>query len=216
MKSQYESTKVIELGSCAFRQWRATHSRCHYLHGYQLIAKFWFGGSHLDDKHWLVDFGSLKDLKAQLNYLFDHTMCVAGDDPELETFKELNSRGVIQLRIFEKGVGIERTAEVVFDIAQQYITSITSGRCWVEKVEVFEHEANSATYTAKTKAESVERIESPAVVAETSTGSTALPETPAEINISAATPTQTYSTAAPITNPVSSGKGGWFEGTTWG
>ena len=216
MKSQYESTKVIELGSCAFRQWRATHSRCHFVHGYQLIAKFWFGGSHLDDKHWLVDFGGLKDLKAQLNYLFDHTMCVAGDDPELETFKELNSRGVIQLRIFDKGVGIERTAEVVFDIAQQYITSITSGRCWVEKVEVFEHEANSATYTAKTKAESVERIESPAVVAETSTGSTSLPEPPAEINISALTPTQTHSTAAPVTNIVSSGKGGWFEGTSWG
>ena len=216
MKSQYESTKVIELGSCAFRQWRATHSHCRFIHGYQLIAKFWFGGSHLDDNHWLVDFGGLKDLKEQLNYLFDHTMCVAGDDPELETFKELNSKGVIQLRIFEKGVGIERTAEVVFDIAQQYINSLTSGRCWVEKVEVFEHEANSATFTAKAKAESVERIESPAVVAETSTGSTALPESPAEINISASTPTQTYSTAAPITNPVSSGKGGWFEGTTWG
>ena len=216
MKSQYESTKVIELGSCTFRQWGAKHSNCRYLHGYQLIAKFWFGGSHLDDKQWLVDFGGLKELKGQLNYLFDHTTCIAGDDPALETFKELNSKGLIQLRIFEKGVGIERTAEVVFDIAQQYICSLTSGRCWVEKVEVFEHEDNSAIYTAPSKAEPVERIESPAVVAETSTGNTSLPEPPAEINISAATPTQTHSTAAPIFNSVSSGKGGWFEGTTWG
>ena len=216
MKSQYESTKVIELGSCAFRQWRATHSHCRFIHGYQLIAKFWFGGSHLDDKQWLVDFGGLKELKAKLNYLFDHTTCVAGDDPELETFRELERKGLIQLRVFDQGVGIERTAKVVFDIAQQYIGSLTNGRCWVEKVEVFEHEDNSATYTAKSKAESAERIESPAVVSETLTGSTSLPQTLAEPIVSAANITQTHSTAAPVTNTVSSGKGGWFEGTSWG
>jgi 6-pyruvoyltetrahydropterin/6-carboxytetrahydropterin synthase len=216
MKSQYESTKVIELGSCAFRQWRATHSHCRFIHGYQLIAKFWFGGSHLDDKQWLVDFGGLKDLKAKLNYVFDHTTCVAGDDPELETFKELERKGLIQLRVFDQGVGIERTAKVVFDIAQQYIGSLTNGRCWVEKVEVFEHEDNSATYTAKSKAEPVEKIESPAVVVETLTGSTSFAEPLVEPDISAANITQTRSTAAPVINNVSSGKGGWFEGTTWG
>lgn len=30
--SMYQSTKVIELGSCAFRQWRAEHSHCKYIH----------------------------------------------------------------------------------------------------------------------------------------------------------------------------------------
>lgn len=213
---KYQSTKRIELGSCTFRQWRATHSNCRFFHGYQLIAKFWFGGSHLDDKQWLVDFGGLKDLKAKLNYVFDHTTCVAGDDPELETFKELERKGLIQLRVFDQGVGIERTAKVVFDIAQQYIGSLTNGRCWVEKVEVFEHEDNSATYTAKSKAETVERIESPAVVAETLTGSTTLVETVADAEISAASDTRTHSTAAPIVNTISSGKGSWFEGTSWG
>jgi hypothetical protein len=44
------------------------------------------------------------------------------------------------------GVGIERTAEWVYKTANDYIKLETKGRCWVEKVEVFEHENNSAIY----------------------------------------------------------------------
>jgi len=106
--SKYQSTKVIELGSCAFRQWKATHSHCQYLHGYQLKAKLWFGGNELDDKNWMVDFGSLKDLKQQLKALFDHTTTVAQDDPELETFKELDKKGIIQLRVLEMVLVLKR------------------------------------------------------------------------------------------------------------
>ena len=68
----YQSTKIIELGSCAFRQWRATHSHCRFLHGYQLKAKLWFSGSSLDEKNWIVDFGGLKELKAKLQQVFDN------------------------------------------------------------------------------------------------------------------------------------------------
>jgi 6-pyruvoyltetrahydropterin/6-carboxytetrahydropterin synthase len=149
MKSNavFQSTKVIELGSCAFRQWRASHSHCRFLHGYQLKAKLWFSGSSLDDKNWVVDFGGLKELKAELNSVFDHTTTVAADDPELDTFKSLHDKGIIQLYILKDGVGIERAAEVVFNIAQKHVNSITNGRCWVDKVEVFEHEDNSATFS---------------------------------------------------------------------
>jgi len=150
MKSNavFQSTKVIELGSCAFRQWRASHSHCRFLHGYQLKAKLWFSGSSLDDKNWVVDFGGLKELKAKLNSIYDHTTTVAADDPELETFKQLHDKGIIQLYILKDGAGIERAAEVVFNIAQEHINSITNGRCWVDKVEVFEHEDNSATFSS--------------------------------------------------------------------
>jgi 6-pyruvoyltetrahydropterin/6-carboxytetrahydropterin synthase len=149
MKSNavFQSTKVIELGSCAFRQWRASHSHCRFLHGYQLKAKLWFSGSSLDDKNWVVDFGGLKELKAELNSVFDHTTTVAADDPELDTFKSLHDKGIIQLYILKDGVGIERAAQVVFNIAQKHVNSITNGRCWVDKVEVFEHEDNSATFS---------------------------------------------------------------------
>lgn len=143
----YESTKVIELGSCAFRQWRAEHSHCRFIHGYQLKAKLWFAGEELDDKNWIVDFGGLKDLKRVLQEQFDHTTVVAADDPKLETFKELDRQGIIQLRVMEDGVGIERTAEYVFKVADEYVDKLTDGRCWCAQVEVFEHEDNSATFS---------------------------------------------------------------------
>jgi 6-pyruvoyltetrahydropterin/6-carboxytetrahydropterin synthase len=146
MSNQYSSTKVLELGSCAFRQFGANHSHCQYLHGYQLKAKFWFGCKELDEKNWVVDFGGLKDLKKILNDQFDHTLCIAANDPCLELFKELEKQGACVLRIMEKGVGIERTAEWCFNAASTLINEKYGDRCWVEKVEVFEHENNSALY----------------------------------------------------------------------
>jgi 6-pyruvoyltetrahydropterin/6-carboxytetrahydropterin synthase len=142
---KFESTKIIELGSCAFRQWRATHSHCSKIHGYQLKAKFWFKGNQLDDKNWIVDFGGLKDLKNKLQAQFDHTLCVAKDDPYLEKFEELDKCGVVDLRIMD-AVGIEKTAEWCFNIAQNHVHAMTDGRCRVVRVEVFEHEDNSAIY----------------------------------------------------------------------
>jgi 6-pyruvoyltetrahydropterin/6-carboxytetrahydropterin synthase len=142
----FESTKIIELGSCAFRQWRATHSHCSKIHGYQLKAKFWFGCSKLDDKNWAVDFGGLKGLKAILQKQFDHTLCVAEDDPLLPSFLQLHDNGGCDLRIMPS-VGIEKTAEWCFNAAKEYLSDIYGYRCWVNKVEVWEHSENSATYT---------------------------------------------------------------------
>ena len=136
----------MELGSCAFRQWRADHSHCRFIHGYQLKAKIWFGGRVLDNKNWIVDFGGLKGLKQEFKHQFDHTYCAAADDPELQILKDLDEKGIIQLRVMEHGVGIERSAEWVYHRASKYIDDLTQGRCWVNKVEVFEHEDNSATY----------------------------------------------------------------------
>lgn len=146
----YESTKIIELGSCAFRQWKANHSHCKFIHGYRLIAKFWFGCSTLDDKNWVVDFGGLKELKSLLEKQFDHTLCVAGDDPLLEGFKSLHAAGGCDLRIMPNGVGIERTAEWCLQVADQHIRSLTENRCWVNKVEVWEHDKNSAIVSSST------------------------------------------------------------------
>lgn len=141
----YTSTKIIELGSCAFRQWRAEHSHCKYIHGYQLKAKFWFGCKELDNKNWAVDFGGLKDLKKILQNQFDHTLCVAEDDPLLPSFIQLHTNGGVDLRIME-GVGIEKTAEWCFKAANEFISEMYGYRCWVSKVEVWEHAENSATY----------------------------------------------------------------------
>jgi 6-pyruvoyltetrahydropterin/6-carboxytetrahydropterin synthase len=153
----HSSTKIIELGSCAFRQPNAAFNRvnagsnskrCSYVHGYLLKAKFWFECCNLDDKNWVVDFGGLKELKDILEKQFDHTLCIDSQDPLLEEFKQLHEKGGCDLRIMEGGVGIERTAEWCFKVADTYIRNNSQSRCWVSKVEVWEHEKNSAIYTA--------------------------------------------------------------------
>jgi len=145
--ANFESTKVIELGSCAFRQPQAK-SHCRFLHGYRLTAKFWFSCNELDENNWVVDFGGLKGLKEKLQQHFDHTTIISKHDPFLDDFNDLNRKGVIDLRI-DDGVGIEMFAKKCFDIASIYVSAMTDGRCDVEKVEVWEHESNSATYTNK-------------------------------------------------------------------
>jgi 6-pyruvoyltetrahydropterin/6-carboxytetrahydropterin synthase len=147
---KFESTKIIELGSCAFRQWRAEGTHCKYVHGYRLMAKFWFGCQGLDDKNWVINFGGLKEVKKVLQDQFDHTLCIAKDDPLLEHFKELDQIGGCQLRIMD-GVGIEKTAEWCYKTVDPIIREMSVGRCWVEKVEVWEHELNSAIYERPTR-----------------------------------------------------------------
>lgn len=205
MKPVFQSTKVIELGSCAFRQWRASHSHCKFLHGYQLIAKLWFSGSSLDEKNWVVDFGGLKELKAELNSMYDHTTTVSADDPELETFKQLHDKGIIQLYIMKDGVGIERAAENVFNVADRHVRKLTNNRCWVDKVEVFEHEDNSATYS---KAEAVETV-APVVT----TTAAVIPEQPAQVEVQQPVHNQG---AIVGNNIITNNMGNPFAGTSWG
>lgn len=144
MGEHFRSTKVIELGSCCFRQPKAT-SHCRFLHGYRLMAKFWFGCSELNEQNWVMDFGGLKELKNLLQSQFDHTLVIANNDPLKDYFVELSEKEGCQLRIMD-GVGIEKFAEWCYNTANNYIQKKTEYRCWVTKVEVWEHENNSAVY----------------------------------------------------------------------
>lgn len=152
--SKFQSTKIIELGSCAFRQPNAT-SHCRWLHGYRLQSKIWFGCDTLDENNWVVDFGSLKGLKKKFEYQFDHTTCIADGDPAVYLLSKMQDQDMCNLRIMKDGVGIERFAEWCFDVANNYVASMTNDRCWVEKVEVWEHEKNSATFSKEHTTHSV-------------------------------------------------------------
>jgi hypothetical protein len=44
------------------------------------------------------------------------------------------------------GVGIEKFAEYCHTVAEAYVDELTDGRCNCTKVEVFEHESNSAIF----------------------------------------------------------------------
>jgi len=140
------STKILELGSCAFRQPHASHSHCRWIHGYKLFAKFWFEAKELDDNNWVVDFGGLKGLKIILQDQFDHTTCLAEDDPTLPIFKQLVAADACDLRIMPNGTGVERIAEWCWSAASKYVAGITNNRCKCIRVEVFENETNSAIY----------------------------------------------------------------------
>lgn len=141
----FSSTKIIELGSCAFRQPEAK-SHCRFLHGYRLVGKFWFGAKELDENNWVVDFGGLKNLKKLFQLQFDHTTVISSTDPAIANFKSLNEHGIVDLRIMEGGVGIEKFAEFCYKTADEYVKEVTNNRCWCKKVEIFEHENNSAIY----------------------------------------------------------------------
>jgi len=232
---KFSSTKIIELGSCAFRQWKAD-SHCKFIHGYRLIAKFYFTCDYLDERNWVVDFGGLKALKSVLEKQFDHTFCVSADDPLLEQFKALHASGAADLRIMEKGVGIERTTEWCFEIADAHVRGITNNRCWVEKVEVWEHDKNSAIaeYAApatfvnskhntkvegKFIAEQLElHMDHPLDIPyATAVGAPA----PGITRVSAGgqvddTPLKTEIKGAPIGNKTTTGFGNLFGGTSWG
>ena len=140
----FSSTKIIDLGSCAFRQPQAK-SHCRYLHGYRLTAKFWFEANELDENNWVVDFGGLKELKKLFQDQFDHTTCISRTDPKLDVFKKLNEAGVCDLRVMD-GVGIEKFAEWCHSAADNFVGVLTNLRCRCTKVEVFEHENNSAIF----------------------------------------------------------------------
>ena len=141
----FSSTKIIELGSCAFRQPQAK-SHCKFVHGYRLVGKFWFSANELDENNWVVDFGGLKPLKLKLEKHFDHTTVIADNDPALDSFKKLHEDGIVDLRVMHGGGGIEKFAEHCWKVANEHVVQSTDGRCWCKKVEVFEHEKNSAIY----------------------------------------------------------------------
>lgn len=196
----FKSTKIIELGSCAFRQPLATPgSKCNFVHGYRLEAKFYFEATSLDERNWVVDFGDLKELKKQLQNQFDHTLCIAGDDPLLDRFKELHKLGGCDLRVMPDGVGIERTAEWCYKAANAYITLRTGGRCRCTKVEVWEHELNSAIYEGPVSEE-----ENSSCCSEQTQS---LPEPQQE---------GPNHTAARVGNRVTEGWSDPFAGTSWG
>ena len=131
--------------SAVFRQPNADHSHCHLLHGYSLAFTFTFGCDKLDNKKWAVDFGGLKPLKAWLEDMFDHKLCLDINDPHVDKFRELQELDLAELRFFD-GVGAEKFAEHAFKFADKLIREQTDNRCYVVKVECAEHGANSAIY----------------------------------------------------------------------
>jgi 6-pyruvoyltetrahydropterin/6-carboxytetrahydropterin synthase len=152
---KFQSTKLFDGYSTCFRQWKADGTHCKFLHGYAVSFRVWFEGE-LDERNWVWDFGGMKRAKTTMygsspkdffNWLLDHTTIVAEDDPYLENFKQMDEDGIIQLRILP-ATGCERFAEYLYKEINEFLEAETEGRVKAVKVEVYEHERNSASYQA--------------------------------------------------------------------
>ncbi|MCA9626060.1 MAG: 6-carboxytetrahydropterin synthase [Myxococcales bacterium] len=143
--AHYRSTKTFGDLPCAHRQHRHP-GHCRFVHGYSRTVTLVFAARELDENQFVVDFSSLKALKAWLEEMFDHTLLINQDDPELEAFRQLDARGVVKLKVLPN-VGMEATAKLVFDYADQLIRKQTGDRAWVERVEMRENAKNSAWYS---------------------------------------------------------------------
>ena len=95
-----------------------------------------------------MDFSRLKEVKAWLDDMFDHTCLINADDPELETFEDLDKRGIIQLRVLPN-VGMEATAKYVYEHVQTMLDKSEGGRVKIDAVECRENEKNSGWYYPK-------------------------------------------------------------------
>ena len=151
--NKFQSTKLFDGYSTCFRQWKAEDTHCKFLHGYAISFKVWFEGE-LDYRNWVWDFGGMKRSKTQIkglspkdyfNYLLDHTVVVAQDDPYLDKFIQMDKDGIIQLRVIS-ATGCEKFAEYLYGTINKFLFNETNGRVKAVKVEVYEHERNSASY----------------------------------------------------------------------
>ena len=157
----FVSTKVFDGFSCCFRQWKAKTTHCRFLHGYGVSFKVWFEGD-LDNRNWVWDFGGMKRAKTKIDgkspkewmdYMFDHTVLVAEDDPMRMQFEMMHNdqprgkqyEGPMRIRIVP-ATGAEKFAELIYYKLNNFVKDETSERVRVTQVEFMEHGKNSAIY----------------------------------------------------------------------
>ena len=150
---KFQSSKVFDGFSTVFRQWKAEDTHCRFLHGYGVSFKVYFEGD-LDHRNWVWDFGGMKRAKTQIDglspkawmdYMFDHTLICAEDDPALPHLRKLEFEGIIQLRVIP-ATGAEKFAEYIFNKINEFVQDETEGRVRVTKVKFAEHGKNAAYY----------------------------------------------------------------------
>ena len=150
---KFQSSKIFDGFSTVFRQWKAKTTHCQFVHGYGISFKVYFEGE-LDERNWVWDFGGMKRAitlidgkqpKVWMDYMFDHTMIIAEDDPEVEAFQQMDAVGVAQVRIIP-ATGAEKFAEYIYNKLNSFVKAETDNRVRVTKVKFMEHGKNAAYY----------------------------------------------------------------------
>ena len=150
---KFQSSKVFDGFRTVFRQWKAETTHCRFVHGYGISFKVYFEGD-LDERNWVWDFGGMKRAKtlidgkspkAWMDYMFDHTMIIAEDDPELLAFQQMDKVGVAQVRVIP-ATGAEKFSEYIYNKLNEFVKTETNNRVRVIKVKFMEHGKNAAYY----------------------------------------------------------------------
>jgi len=150
---KFQSSKVFDGFSTVFRQWKAEDTHCRFFHGYGISFKVYFEGE-LDHRNWVWDFGGMKRAKTLIDgkspkdwmdYMFDHTMIIAEDDPFIDSLKLMDRAGAAQVRIIP-ATGAEKFAEYIYNKLNEFVKTETEGRVKVTKVKFMEHGKNAAYY----------------------------------------------------------------------
>ena len=149
----FKSTKLFDGFSCCFRQWKAETTHCRFLHGYGVSFRVTFEGQ-LDHRNWVWDFGGMKRAKTKIDnmspkewmdHMFDHTVLIAIDDPDLKIFQTMYDKDIIRLRVVE-ATGAEKFAEFIFKKLSKFVYEETEDRVIIKQVEFMEHGKNTAIY----------------------------------------------------------------------
>ena len=151
MAIKIKATKVFKYLPCGHAQYfdkepDGSPGECASVHGYDREVEFTFAGD-IDDHGWIVPFGELGPVKTFLEYYFDHVTVLPADDPRLgQITEELTVPGGLlgTLRVLPSGVSMEMSSVFIWEHVNHYIYKVTGGRCYVERVRVYEHNRNDA------------------------------------------------------------------------
>ena len=153
MKKTLKSTKRFGPITTTHRNWKAAENAkrdskaCALSHGYSRYVELTFVGEP-DEMQWIFDFGQGKQLKAIIEDCWDHKTLINSDDPLLESFKEDEKLGKLSLSVMDvtknHGAGMEGSCFWVYDTLNPVVQQLTNGRVNISKVQVWEHENNSA------------------------------------------------------------------------
>lgn len=132
---------------CAHRQPRHG-GHCKLLHGHNFCFKVKLAAEKVDEQGFIIDFGEFGELKAWLTEVFDHTLLLQTDDPQLEFLsRTLGDTGLAKIQVLDS-VSAEGLAFLFFNVTLLWLKR-AARNLPVKLVSVTVHEdwKNSATYS---------------------------------------------------------------------
>ena len=114
----YTITKKYKDFPAAHRQ-HNHDGHCAYVHGHNWSFELTFASDHLDENGFVMDFGKMKFIKEWLTEMFDHTLLINENDPEIDHFLNHDVHGgkgkqLWDVRVIPNG-SAEDLAGLVFD-----------------------------------------------------------------------------------------------------